>query len=96
MVREFLVEQAWLQAKADRNMCRTDGERKKTLEVPLDMERFPVQWTCVVRFTLFPPQDNVIFADGTAGTSAVFLPIRCLSLGYIPGLIRAACGLELR
>ena len=56
----------------------------KTLEETLVAERLPVQWTCVMRFTLFPPQDNVIVADGSAGTSAVFHPIRCRSLYCIP------------
>ena len=46
----------------------------KTLEETLVAEGLPVQWTWVMRFTLFPPQDNVIVASGCRGLSVPFGP----------------------
>src|SRR5205823_11327949 len=48
-------------------MLRTDCKsipQKKTQQETLDAEGLPVQWTWVMRFTLFPPKDNVIVAGG--------------------------------
>ena len=50
-------------AKADRNVRPTERE-KKTQKETLDAEGLPVHGIWLVRFTLFPPQDNVIVANG--------------------------------
>jgi len=55
---------------ADSTQTPTEGltaEKAKTQEETLVTERLPVHWSWLMRFTLFPPQDNVIVANGRRG-----------------------------
>jgi hypothetical protein len=67
------------------------AEKSKTLEWTLSAaEDLPVQGSVVMRFTLFPPQDNVIVANGRRGLPLSSTLPAAVASASASGLIRAA------